>query len=134
MDAQISADGSRVATDSLSDTLAVWDATSMPGPISEGGLRERACAINYVAIGPFSRDMRSGNVRLDNVDIQISNDISGRPWHPCDWRGLRSLEGWKQFLRFWAVKIGVPWDYACGERTAFGGIDKAAERNCLKQK
>ncbi len=93
-------------------------------------LREYVCAINHTAIQNFSGAAREGAYRLDNVDISVSQYIRGRPWHPCDWRGLSTMEGWAQSLRYWVTKMSGHWDYKCGERTAFGGIDKEATKLC----
>ena len=109
---------------------AAWDGGSLPGSYPPGALRDYVCRINYGSIQPFPRQTRSGIDRIDNVEIAVAPYLRGRPWHPCDWRGLSTIEGWAQLLRFWMVKIGLPWDYQCGERGAFSGVDDTAARLC----
>jgi hypothetical protein len=46
--------------------------------------------------------------------------LRGRPWNPCDWRGLISTEGVAQaWRRFAVLYLGAP-DYACHEKVAYG--------------
>ncbi len=132
-DAAISADGSRIATQSVFETMAVWDASRLPGKRKGPDLRAYVCELNYDAIGVFPADVRSAAVQPPDVSVAVGGHLAGRPWHPCDWRGLLSLEGWGQMLRFWAVRLGLPWDYDCGERTAFGGIDPEAASLCSSE-
>lgn len=126
----LSADGQRVATQSVYETVAVWDGSIVSQPAAGPRLKTYVCSINYNAIGVFPGEVRSGAAHPEGVDVELAQHLRGRPWHPCDWRGLLSLEGWGQLLRFWAVKIGVPWDYRCGEKKAFGGIDPVAIQLC----
>jgi WD40 repeat protein len=127
---RLSADGQRIATQSVYNTAAVWDGSLVPKPAEGPRLKTYVCSINYEAIGVFPGDVRRGVARPEGVDVELAQHLKGRPWHPCDWRGLLSLEGWGQMLRFWAVKIGGPWDYRCGEKRAFGGIDPMAAQLC----
>jgi hypothetical protein len=57
----------------------------------------------------------AGVVRPFNAADRTSAALRGRPWQACAWRGLLSPDGWAQTLRFWAVRIGVSWDYAPDE-------------------
>jgi hypothetical protein len=80
-------------------------------------LRSQVCTMNYELIKAFGKKQRIGE---DETTVELAPYLVGRPWHPCDWRGLLSLEGWAQEVRHWAVKIGIPWDYKCGEKRALG--------------
>lgn len=44
--------------------------------------------------------------------------LRGHPWHACDWHGLKSLEGWLQFIRYWGTRAGLPWEYEPWETSA----------------
>jgi WD40 repeat protein len=129
-DAEVSTDGDRVATQSTSGTMAVWDSRNLPKASSKRDLTTHVCAVNYDSIKPFPPEIRISNQQIANVEVAVSFYLKGRPWHPCDWRGLLSLEGWAQMLRFWAVKIGLPWDYRCGERRAFAPIEETGAKSC----
>jgi WD40 repeat protein len=132
-DAELSDDGQKVVTNSVSSTVAVWDGENVPKTFHKGELKSYVCAINYDSIRPFSPEMRAGNERIGNVEIGVSFHLRGRPWHPCDWQGLQSLEGWAQMFRFWMVKLGLPWDYRCGERGVFADAAETAAKICEKK-
>jgi hypothetical protein len=127
----LSRDGRRIATQSVYDTVAVWDATSIPQEASGPDLKDSVCTINYDAVGVFEKTLRDGIG--DAATARAGSHLPGRPWHPCDWVGLLSYEGWAQQIRFAAVRIGIRWDYQCGERSAFSGIDKDAVKMCPDQ-
>jgi hypothetical protein len=93
--------------------------------------REGVCRANYDVIGAFPERQRR---RLSGLALEVNKEIAevfgrdpgeiddtrrlrGRPWHPCDWRGALSPEGWAQALRYWAVRLGANWDYAADECT-----------------
>ncbi|MGE3511757.1 MAG: TIR domain-containing protein, partial [Vicinamibacterales bacterium] len=76
-------------------------------------LREYVCRNNARFIGPFPPSPLDEHQRL-------SDSLVGLPWDPCDWRGLRSIEGWSQLARYWSVRLGMARDYVPGERRAFG--------------
>lgn len=86
-------------------TVGLFDLAGMAPPTLAGGaLRAKVCAINRAAI-PAVRG--SG----EPVAAEFAHALRGRPFHPCDWHGLESAEGWMQALRYWAVQVGLPWDY-----------------------
>jgi WD40 repeat protein len=75
-------------------------------------LRTHVCRVNRDAIGRFeSSERQSSNL--------VRKWLAGRPWHPCDWQGLRLPEGWAQAIRYWAVRAGLPFDYAPEETSAW---------------
>jgi WD40 repeat protein len=96
----------------LMDLDARMDA---PWPRRRGDI----CQMNRDAIGGFGevdRGMYSSS--------ELRRWLRGRPWHPCDWRGVLSADGWAQLLRYWAVRAGAQWDYQADEcdrpRPGFG--------------
>jgi WD40 repeat protein len=123
-DADVANDNRHVVTNSIASTASVWDADVRA---ERGGtrpsVRSQVCEMNYEFIGVFTEDQRNGD---DDTTTALTSYIKGRPWHPCDWRGLLIMEGWAQQLRYWAVKVGFRWDYQCGERLAFGSIEAPA--------
>jgi WD40 repeat protein len=117
-DANIDRNNRRVVTSSIASSAAVWDASIVAkSDDSKPSLRTQVCELNYDAIGVFKAEQRNGD---DDATAALSHFLVGRPWHPCDWHGLMTLEGWAQALRYWAVRIGMPFDYRCNERKAFG--------------
>jgi WD40 repeat protein len=127
-DADIARDNRRVVTNSISSTAAVLDSSIQAvREADKPGVRMQVCAMNYAFIGGFSSDQRSGE---DDATVRLAPYLAGRPWHPCDWRGLLTWEGWVQEAHYWAVKIGLPWDYECGD--AASGSDGRAAEYCEK--
>jgi len=123
-DADIADDNYHIVTNSVASTGSVWDVRSRAtAALGRSSVRAQVCEMNYAPIGAFSEEEREGD---DEQPSKLAHHLRGRPWHPCDWRGLLSLEGWAQELRHWAVIMGFRWDYQCGERRAFGGLRDAA--------
>lgn len=114
--AALSADGTRVAIRSISQTLLVLDIASAPTGLQGPQLREHVCNVNRGVMGVFPSEIRQGKVKRD---IDVSPYLRGRPWSPCDWEGWGSWNGWRQQVRYWAVKAGLPWDYRCGEAAPY---------------
>jgi hypothetical protein len=107
------------------------------------------CATSGRAMRPFPssirRDEQSGvNERL------IRDALIGRPWSPCDWRGLAALapdqhlargdrevqddwfEGVRQWVRLIQIRaFGAP-DYKCGEVNAAGTVDASRVASCRR--
>ena len=62
----------------------------------------------------------------------IFAELEGRPWNPCDWRGLLAVlpdghgAGWFEGVRQWARLVSVRYfagrDYQCGEVNAAGDL------------
>jgi hypothetical protein len=78
-------------------------------------LRDRVCDLNRDWIGSFTKEQR--DVKSEDATARdIARRLRGRPWHVCDWRGLRSLEGWGQMFRYWGVRFGLAKDWAPDER------------------
>jgi WD40 repeat protein len=125
-DVTLSADGSRAVVQSTEDTAVVLDVSNLPIDLKGAELRERVCAINRDVVGIFPQNIREG---ATVYGVRLSQYLRGRPWNPCDWRGLMSIEGWAQALRYWAVKVGISWDYECDE-TVFGKTDPTAVALC----
>jgi hypothetical protein len=87
------------------DTWAVWD---LEAPKPEGSPQSWArtiCAQSGRVVRPFTAADRTLTA------------VGGRPWQACAWRGLASLDGWAQAVRYWAVRLGADWDYAPDECT-----------------
>ena len=85
------------------------------------------CDTETQSLRPFSRAVR-------HAHSPASNALRGRPWNPCDWRGLAAIlpnpqrgdawfEGPRQWWRLRMVRWGLAGDYACGEATH--GADSA---------
>lgn len=95
---------------------AVWD---LEAPKPEGSPQAWArtiCAQSGRIVRPFTAADRT------------SSALRGRPWQACAWRGLLSLDGWAQAVRYWAVRLGADWDYApdeCTRRTRGFGCPSA---------
>jgi WD40 repeat protein len=68
-------------------------------------LKERVCRENRDVIGQFPTDER-------DADTPAGLALRGYPWHACDWRGMKSFEGWAQLVRHWGTRAGLNWDYA----------------------
>lgn len=84
---------------------AVWDFDAPRPQGSPGAWAQSICAQSGPAIRPFAEADRA------------SSALRGRPWQACAWRGLASLDGWAQALRYWAVRLGGRWDFAPDECT-----------------
>lgn len=87
----------------------------LPAP----GRADAICRANRDTIGEFPGAQRlseEGGYRT------LASHLRGRPWNPCDWRGLVSPSGWAQYVRRLLVTLGVDWDYRAGECTRFDGF------------
>jgi WD40 repeat protein len=125
----VSYDGSTVATISTDHSAAIWDTTTLAATRKGGELRNYVCSINYSIMEVFGDDIRGSN--LDERSA-LSRHVLGRPWHPCDWRGLLSAEGWAQFVRLWFVRLGIARDYDCSEVDALGHTTEASRARCSR--
>lgn len=74
-------------------------------------MKEKICRMNRNVIGAFPIEER-------NEATGVGLALRGRPWHACDWQGLRSVEGWSQFIRYWGTRSGLPWEYQPWETSA----------------
>jgi WD40 repeat protein len=95
-------------------------------------LRNQVCALNADAMRPFRASERAAGSGRRNINRRLE----GRPWNPCDWRGLFSFEdggeGWRQWQRLIAVRYFGAVDYACGEINAAGKTTPARREACAR--
>jgi hypothetical protein len=94
-----------VAMPGADGVWAVWDLETPRREGSSGAWARTICAESANVVRPF--------IAADRT----SAALRGRPWQACAWRGLLSLDGWAQALRYWAVRMGARWDYAPDECT-----------------
>ncbi len=128
---QFSVDGRLVATRDAAGDGAVRD---LHAPFAQGSgarLRAEICAGSGNALRPFPREVRSSN----QGPQRVREALEGRPWNPCDWRGLLAIwrdpergdgwfEGLRQWLRLMHVRhFGGGDDWLCQETTS-----RASER------
>ena len=131
----LSANGQALVTLNM-DGSALYYALAAGAPPHFGGaaLAADVCAMSGDAIRPFPpslRDPARVTERRTAADQNLFTILRGRPWHPCDWRGL--LAGREGFAQLWRlIKIryfGAP-DYVCEERTASGRRDAVSIARC----
>ena len=86
-------------------------------------LRADICAASGDRVRPFPPDLRM------NTSSRLYPLLHGRPWNPCDWRGLGAIwpsrtfgDGWFEGARQWWRLVRVRYfraaDYACPETTS----------------
>jgi WD40 repeat protein len=114
-DAKFSPDGGNIMLSSASRQAVLYH-VGQRYTDSGAALRGAVCGASGDAIGSFSDAAR--RLSADASDRAIAERLRGRPRNPCDWRGLLSLDGWAQMLRYWAVRLGANWDY--GEQECAG--------------
>lgn len=106
-----------------------------------GALRANVCRLSADYIDPFSASVRDEATASDNPNASaLYADLKGRPWNPCDWRGLLAVfpnrargDGWFEGMRQWLRLISVRWnlggrDYACEETTSAASAETRARR------
>ncbi len=100
-------------------------------------------------IRSFAADFRLAEPAEGNADDTARRGralaplLAGRPWNPCDWRGLGAVfpdpargDGWFEGARQWWRLMSVRWlgadDYACGETVSQsdGSLKKARQASC----
>lgn len=96
--------------------------------LSGADLNRSVCAANGDAYPPFTADIRQGDSQP-----ALAASLRGRPWNPCDWRGLAGgSEGWSQWWR--RVEVAVfgrrERDYKCGEINAAGDVRARRVESC----
>jgi len=95
---------------------------NLTAPLVEA--RREVCQASGHSLMPFEHAVR-GRGSTDSV----SRHLRGRPWNPCDWRGLLAVlpntengDGWfegaRQWVRLMQVRYGGGSDYNCGETTS----------------
>ncbi len=98
-------------------------------------LRRSVCATNADTLLPFSPATRVESAPENADDRQVHAILVGRPWNPCDWRGLAAgPEGWAQWLRRVDVAVlgKLSRDYKCGEINAAGDVSPARITSCRR--
>jgi WD40 repeat protein len=109
---EFSTDGRFLLTWSPDDDGVLRD-LSDPQP-SGASLRSQACRVSGDALPPFPARSRAGG------------DLRGRPWNPCDWRGLFAIlpareagDGWFEGVRQWTRLLSIRYfggnDWRCDE-------------------
>jgi hypothetical protein len=111
----------------------VW---TSPSPPKGGDLVAAICAANADAISPLP-NFRGG--AIDGENAIVGRHLAGRPWNPCDWRGLGAIvpsavhgDGWfegaRQWLRLVRVRSFGAKDWACEETTSRASAKTRAAR------
>lgn len=101
------------------DPLGTYSLMALDAKVSDAKgskLKADICQKNAAAITPFD-----DAVRHPKVSTPISKRIAGRPWNPCDWRGLAAgNDGWSQAMRRFDVTVRekTERDFLCGEDAA----------------
>ena len=95
--------------------------------------RERLCVSSADNIRPISDLLRS-QADTPAARSSLRSRMEGRPWHPCDWRGLGSAEGWAQFVRMVHVRYFGGRDYACEEIDAAGASSPISRSRCERMR
>src|SRR5262249_14358931 len=140
-DMLLSADGGVLACQDLDVGLVLYDLRAGVVHNDQRGLGfvSTICAANGDQVRPFEASLREGNTdatrarRGDAEKQSIYETLRGRPWNPCDWRGLlavfpnpRTGDGWFEGLRQWMRLVSVRYfggrDYDCTEST-FGTVE-----------
>jgi WD40 repeat protein len=133
-------DGSLLVARDEDGTGAVYDLSSRSPAVNARGddlagksLVESVCLASGPATRSFpanAREIRLG-ARGREQSNAIARSLIGRPWNPCDWRGLEAgAEGWAQWWRLVRIRyLGAP-DYACAEIDAAGHMSAARRSMC----
>jgi WD40 repeat protein len=121
------------------DNTEVRDLEAMVAPAGDGALRSAMCRSGD-AIAPFESAMRA----TGGQPLNVYRALRGRPWNPCDWRGLLAVfpnvergDGWfegaRQWLRLIHVRQGGA-DYTCQETTSAASVETRARRQAICQR
>jgi hypothetical protein len=112
-----------------------WNIEQMldePNLLDPPKLRDRICVNNGGQIAPLDEEIRIG-------DGDLVNALRGRPWNPCDWRGLLAIfpdpergdgwfEGLNQWLRLMHVRYFGGKDWSCEETLPNASEKQKADR------
>ena len=115
------------------DNTEVRDLEAVVSLARDGTLRTAMCRSGD-AVAPFATAMRASG----GQPLSVNRALRGRPWNPCDWRGLLAIfpsaergDGWfegaRQWLRLVQVRLGGA-DYACDETTSAASVETRARR------
>ena len=123
----------------LESNLTLYDIKHSPlkDIRSLGGeaLWSAVCNASGDAVRAFSPRLRAPSAPRWRVmspqERAISESQRGRPWNPCDWRGVGAgAEGLAQWWRLIRVRyLGAP-DYVCGEADAAGHMPSIRLNAC----
>lgn len=97
------------------------------------------CATQAGHVRPFQAQHRTAQ---SGETARVAAALRGRPWNPCDWRGLFAftpnaahgdgwLEGPRQFLRLMHVRYFGGKDYACGDTLTRASAGQKAQRQAM---
>lgn len=125
------ADGGSLLLGKAKERRMVYDLKTAPASrrLEGAALANEVCRLSSAAISPLPASVRDPAVNgRETADEVTFNALRGRPWNPCDWRGLFAIlpdkrgggwfEGPTQWFRLVGVRIGVARDYACEETTS----------------
>jgi WD40 repeat protein len=130
------AEGRILITFEESGNSVVRELDKIKAPFPRGArLRADICAGDGQALRPFPRDVRAGQ----QAAPRIRNALEGRPWNPCDWRGLLAVfpdvergDGWfegpRQWLRLMHIRHFGGADWRCEETTSLASEATRAAR------
>jgi hypothetical protein len=107
-----------------------------------GALAGAVCAFNGPAVMPIGLEYRDSKaIGASQRRRDVYNAVRGRPWNPCDWRGLGALlpnkargDGWfegpRQWLRLLRIRHFGGADYRCEEVNAAGAVSSVRAEAC----
>jgi hypothetical protein len=132
-------DGSLLVARDEDGTGAVYDLTNVSPAANAHGddlagksLVESVCRASGPATRSFPADVREPGARGQEQSSAIARSLIGRPWNPCDWRGLGAgPEGWAQWWRLVRIRYLGARDYACGEIDAAGHTSATRLSMCV---
>jgi WD40 repeat protein len=115
-----------------------WVLRDLQAPIGTSAPRREICRGSGDAVRPFARSIRLGET--ENAR-SLARHLQGRPWNPCDWRGLAAIlpdqrrgagwfEGMRQWWRMMRVRAGAEPDYLCGQINAAGDVSSVRLKAC----
>jgi Tol biopolymer transport system component len=123
-----------VGADDASYLMDLWH------PVASARQAADLCSQVGDLVRPTAHDIRADQPpERANADTLRRRDtvlpvLRGRPWNPCDWRGLGAVlpdpvrgDGWFEGARQWWRLMSVRWlggrDYACGETLSMASED-----------
>lgn len=111
-------------------------------PHAGTALHNAVCANEADAMRPFPDTLRNPATpeKLDPDQKRVYYALRGRPWNPCDWRGILAfkngeLEGLAQWWRLVSVQFNLAGakDYSCAEVDAAGRTSPARQQACAQR-
>jgi MTH538 TIR-like domain (DUF1863) len=145
----ISHDGAALVARSSEGTWTLYDLSHPVWPRTElpqgAGLARAVCEASAQALRPFPEAVRGAAEAGKSLpapndeDERLFASLRGRPWNPCDWRGLLALlpdrrrgDGWlegpRQWLRLIAVRYLGARDWSCEEATSKASAELRRQR------